>query len=121
MRQMKYMLFIALLILFTWQNVYPCDIRLESRDKVIKKGKETVVTVTVFLEHRRCHLGIEETEFMTDGIVIKSQSAWKQAGNNLYKAELHIVLTKDEGEIRVGRDCRKKGLSEGVLRIRSAS
>lgn len=121
MKHLKHILFIALLILFTLQYILACDIHLESKEMSIKKGKETVVTVTVFLEHRRCHLDIEETEFMTDGVVIKNQSPWKSEGNNLFKAELTIVLTEDEGEIRVGRDCRKKGLSEGVLRIRSAS
>ncbi len=98
--------------------VYPCIISFEPESVVTEQGKPFEVKVYVKLEHRRCPVKIKETKFEGKNIKILSKGEWVKEKKGLYSVVLKVLSTGENGELRVIRECEKKGISEGLLKIK---
>ncbi len=98
-------------------QAFPCKIYFQPDKLIVEKGKKVEITVFVKLEHRRCPIDIEETKIDVENVKIVAGPDWSKEGRMLYAGKLRIILTGEQGKIRVYRECDKKGLSEGILEI----
>ena len=75
------------------------------------------LTAIVKWEHRRCVL--DEDDFNVDykGMVELSNTGWTRVKRGLYANIFKVKLTEQDGTMRVWRDCSKKGVSEGMVRL----
>jgi hypothetical protein len=98
--------------------LFPCDISFETA-QVVESGKSKVnVKVLVEIVHGNCPLNIEKTGLLLNGLTVEKRGPWKKIDEYTWQLELKVVLNdKKPGEIRVVRDCSKKGLHQQTLRI----
>jgi hypothetical protein len=99
-------------------QLFPCDISFETAP-IIEKGKNKVL-VKVLLEivHGNCPLDIEKTGLVFTGIKVEKKEQWKKLDYFTWQLELKVALSENKaGEIRVVRDCTKKGLHQQTLKI----
>ncbi len=68
-------------------------------------------------EHRRCVLDDDDVNIDTKGLKILRQTGWEQVKRGTFENEFQVQLTAKEGSLRVWRECSKKGISEGTIRI----
>ena len=97
--------------------IFPCHIYFEPKIKTLQQGKEVEVTIYVKLEHRRCDIPLDATVIEAENIAIKEKGNWEKIKKGLYKLNIKIILTAAKGELRVIRECEKKGISEGILEV----
>jgi len=86
----------------------------------LKVGKSGIgsLTVTIKWEHRRCVLDDDDVNIDTVGVKILKKSGWIKIRHGLFRNTMKVKLTaKKKGRIRVWRECRKKGVSEGFLNV----
>ena len=95
-----------------------CIITFEPSDVVVDENGEATVRVVLKWEHRRCVLDDDDVNIDYENIKELSNTGWKKIKRGLFENILKIKLTGDEGMIRVWRDCSKKGISEGILKIK---
>lgn len=98
-----------------------CEITFEPSDVVVDKNGEATVKAVVKWEHRRCVLDDDDVNIDYENIKELSNTGWKKVKRGLFENTLKIKLTGDEGEIRVWRECSKKGVSEGILKIKKTA
>ena len=121
-KMQRYCLFIGLLLCVVHtaflSNAYGCEISFgESPVRVAANGTATV-NITVLREHRRCPLGCSALNIEGEGIKIIRVDAWKDdARKSLCTTTVVVKLVKNEGMLRVWRECEKKGLSEGSVKV----
>ncbi len=110
---------IALIFVLT-ALAYPCIIAFEpDKIKIAEIGKPVEIKVFVKLEHRRCPIALEDTNFEVKNIKIPKKGQWVKVKRGLYSVRLKVVLTEESGELRVTRECEKKGISEGTLKFKA--
>ena len=97
--------------------LFPCHINFKPDKVLVERGQPATVTLRVELEHRRCPLPLEDTEIEEDHVEIIEQGPWTKTSRNLYEVELTLILRAERGELRVIRECEKKGISEGILKV----
>jgi hypothetical protein len=68
-------------------------------------------------EHRKCVLDDDDVNLDTKGLKILSQTGWKQVKRGLFKNHFEVELTSKVGELRIWRECSKKGISEHTIKI----
>ena len=98
-------------------SLFACKITFGPKKIKIAKDGTAKVTVFVKWEHRKCVLDEDDINIDYKGIKKISTSGWKKIKRGYYKNELKIKLLKSKGSIRVWRECSKKGLSEGILKL----
>jgi hypothetical protein len=112
----SFLLFMTAVVLLAGP-LFPCIINFKPEKVLVERGKPVTVKLLVELEHRRCPLPLEDTELEGDQVEIIEQGSWTKRSRNLYEIELTLVLKAEEGELRVIRECEKKGISEGTLKV----
>ena len=68
-------------------------------------------------EHRKCVLDDDDINIDTKGLRIVKQSGWQQVKRGLFKNHFEVQLTSKTGELRIWRECSKKGISEHTIKI----
>lgn len=102
---------------FLAKSVFACEITFEQGDKVKAEKKVAKVVAVVKWEHKKCVLADDDINIDYKGVKKLKESGWKKEKPGLFKNEIEVELTEKEGEIRVWRECSKKGLSEGKIKI----
>jgi len=112
---MKKMMIASMIFVITVSILNGCLIYFEPKEVDLPLNQEVQVTVFVKLEHRRCPVSLEETQYDSKGIEIVKKSEWQEVNRNLYQQTLTIKRTNPQALLRVWRECDKKGISEGTL------
>lgn len=107
-------LIIALIVA---KSVSACEITFEEGDKVKAEGRKAKITVVVKWEHRKCVLADDDINIDYNGVKKLKESGWRKERAGLFKNEIEVELMEKEGEVRVWRECSKKGISEGKVKI----
>lgn len=68
-------------------------------------------------EHRQCELDDDDVHIDFKGVEQVSVSSWEKVKKGTFKNDLVVKLTADSGEVRIWRECDKKGLSENAIKI----
>ena len=100
------------------QGTKACKITFkpEKLDGIV--GQEKTVEVELKWEHRRCVLDEDDINMEFKGVTLTKQEGWKKVRSMLYRNALTVRLDEPgQGMIRVYRECSRKGLSEGKLKI----
>jgi hypothetical protein len=101
-------------------SLFPCDITMETAPVAGKAGNKVQVKLFVECIHKRCPLGIEKTRLATSGLTIEKQGQWKKNDAGAYELDLVVSLSgKENGEIRVLRECPKTGCQEETLEVKA--
>lgn len=95
----------------------PCEIHFAQGKMSAALGRETTATVTVVLEHRNCKIPMEQTTVEGKDLTILKQGPWTRVKADTYSLDIVFILSGPKGELRVTRECDKKGVSEGVLKV----
>lgn len=95
----------------------PCEIHFAQSKMTAAVGRETLATVTVVLEHRNCKIPMDQTSVEGKGVTIVKTGAWTRVKADEYSLDITFVLNGPKGEVRVTRECDKKGVSEGLLKV----
>ncbi|MBN1940530.1 MAG: hypothetical protein JW843_13160 [Candidatus Aminicenantes bacterium] len=96
-----------------------CEIHFEPNKPALAAGQTAAVALFVKFEHRRCDIPIEDTRIETKNVEIVGRGSWTEIKSGLFRLDLEIKAGTGRGEVRVTRECDKKGLSEGILVIGS--
>ncbi len=111
-------LFLTVLFLLLVKSVFACEITFEQGDKVkVDKDKVAKVVAVVKWEHKKCVLTDDDINIDYKGVKKLKESGWKKEKPGLFKNEIEVELTEKDGEIRVWRECSKKGISEGKIKV----
>jgi len=94
-----------------------CHIGFEPEKMSVKKGETFTVTVVLELEHRRCELTLDDTQYEVEGLEIVKKGEWQSQDRFTHRQEITLKLTADKGTLEVLRECTRKGLSEGVFTV----
>lgn len=97
--------------------VLPCEIHFAQSKTAAAVGRETTATVTVVLEHRNCGIPMDQTSVEGKNVTIVKTGAWKRVKADVYSLDITFILNGPKGEVRVTRECDKKGVSEGLLKV----
>jgi len=113
----KLLIALFLIGIFSVTAVYSCHINFKPKKLNIEPDTPTSITVFVELEHRRCQIPIEDTIIKSNNIEIMKQGSWERLSRNKYKIDLMLILKGEKGELIVFRECDKKGISEGIMKV----
>lgn len=116
MKKLSFLLF-SFMIIFAVKSVFACEITFEPTDKVKAVNKVAKFTAVVKWEHKKCVLADDDINIDYKGVKKLKESGWKKEKPGLFKNEIEVELTDKEGEVRVWRECSKKGVSEGKIKI----
>ena len=115
------MIAVALVIVIAASESFACHITFESDQlKNAQVGEVIKVEAIVTKEHRRCVLEDDDVQVeLSSNIKIVSETGWETIGRNEIHNTFEIqILSGGETNLRVFRDCSKKGVSEGVLEFK---
>jgi hypothetical protein len=110
-------IFAASLLAAASAPAWSCEIFFETGKMTAALGREIQATVTVVLEHRNCKIPMAQTTIEGKGLTIVKQGSWARTKADTYTLDITFVLDGLKGELRVIRECDKKGISEGVLKV----
>lgn len=105
-------LFIA--IVFVYSSL-ACDIKfkiLSNQKDKYNVNDEFIVKVTVYFTHKNCSEGINNTNFVTDGMKISSATKWTEVEPGIFerKLKIQVVGTKNgKMALKAVRKCKKEG------------
>lgn len=117
---MKKFLFVVVFLFVSFiagGRIFACEITFEQGDKVKAEGKKAKVTAVVKWEHKKCVLADDDINIDYKGVKKLKESGWKKEKPGLFKNEIEVELTEKDGEVRVWRECSKKGVSEGKIKV----
>lgn len=117
MKTINRLILIAVLLTVSANLAQPCEIHFSPEKMTAVQGIKTKVTVSVVLEHRNCKIPMEQTVIEGKGLTILQIGHWARTKADTYSVEITFILNGPKGEIRVSRECNKKGLSEGILKF----
>ncbi len=82
-------------------------------------GETLTVEAILRYEHRKCVIEKDDTNLeMSDNIRIVSDTGWEKVKRSLYHNFFDIQMLKEgEAWFRIFRECSKKDISEGILKI----
>ncbi len=92
-----------------------CIIHFEPKKLNLVLNRETTLTIYVELEHRKCDIPLEDTNYTANGILILKKGKWIKVKRNLYKQEITVKALKIGGTLRIWRDCEEKGISDACM------
>ncbi len=104
-------------LMFLVRSVVACEITFEQGEKVKAEDKKAKITAVVKWEHKKCVLADDDINIDYKGVKKLKEGGWKKEKPGLFKNEIEVELTAKEGEIRVWRECSKKGVSEGKIKV----
>lgn len=116
MKRIPPLLFAAVL-LASAVPALPCEIHFAQAKMTAAVGRETQAVVTVVLEHRNCRVPMEQTTIEGKGLTVVKQGSWQRVKADTYSLDITFILNGPKGELRVSRECDKKGVSEGILKV----
>lgn len=99
-------------------TAHACKITFSADPVKVDAAGAGKVTVTVKWEHRKCVLEEDEITFDGKGVKVTPQGKWHKVRPGLFTRELSLKLNAKEGSVRVWRDCSKKGISEGTVKVK---
>ena len=105
-------------LLLAGGTAYACKITFDTDPVKVDKDGKGKVTVKVKWEHRKCVLEEDEITFDGKGVKVSPQGKWKKVRPGLFTRVLSLKLSGNKGSVRVWRECRKKGVSEGTVHVR---
>jgi hypothetical protein len=93
-----------------------CEINFKVGEKYQKEvfaaGEEIVVELKIFLAHRECHVGIDDTKITSAGCEITGATKWTETTPDTFERKLKVkVLPGKESEMKLTctRSCDKDG------------
>ncbi len=112
-------MFVLSLALVLWSPgiAHACEITFEPESVTVDGSGTFEVTVIIKWEHRKCELDEDDVNVDYTGIQEISNTGWNKVARGKYENEIKAKLTGAQGTIRVWRECNKKGLSEGILKV----
>jgi len=116
-KRILFVLVFLLISLVLKDRLLACEITFEDGEKVKAENKIARFTAVVKWEHKKCVLAEDDINIDYNGVKKIKESGWKKVRHGLYKNEIEVELTGEEGEVRVWRECSKKGVSEGKIKI----
>jgi hypothetical protein len=116
----KLPMFLALALFAGTISLFPCDITMKTARAPLAGKNRIQVKLIVECIHKRCPLSIEKTKLTTAGLTIEKQGQWKKNAAGAYEMDLIVFLNgKENGEIRVLRECPKTGCQEETLEVKA--
>ena len=117
MKKIKWLLW-TIMLLAGLSTLFPCDISFETA-KIVENGKtKTHVKVLVDLVHGRCPADIEKTCLACAGIKVEKKGQWQKVDESTWRLEFNAILNGSKaGEVRVSRECPKRGSHSQTLTI----
>lgn len=116
----KHIMIVMLALMLLAGPLWSCIIEFEPETISVKKGETFTVTMVLENEHRRCELTLEDTEYKVEGLEIVKKGEWESEDRYTHRQVLTLKLVGDKGELRVVRECTRKGISEGILKVTAA-
>lgn len=116
----KHIMILLFTLILAAGPLMACHIEFDPPEVTVKKGEIFRVTVVLELEHRRCELTLDDTQYEVEGLEIVKKGDWKSEDRFTHRQEITLKLTADKGTLEVLRECTRKGLSEGVLTVKAA-
>lgn len=113
----KYMIMVFFALVVFAAPLAACHIEFEPAEISVNKGETFIVTVVLELEHRRCELTLEDTQYEVNGLEIVKKGEWESEDHFTHRQEITLKLTAEKGTLAVLRECTRKGVSEGVLTV----
>ncbi len=95
-----------------------CIIEFEPESLKLAKGETATVKLHLKYEHRKCEITLDDTEYETKGLKILEMGKWTKIKRGDFSREIKIMLIAEKGTLRIIRECTKKGISEGVLKVK---
>jgi hypothetical protein len=99
-----------------------CVMRFEPRVVQADASGRATFTALIHLDHRRCVISLPPAcvHLAPRKLKILEQGGWRRVKRALYSNTYHVELTDaaSEGALKVWRDCSRKGISEGTIRVR---
>ena len=92
-----------------------CLMHYEPEKFNLELNKETILTIYIELEHRKCPIPLEDTTYSSKGINVLKKGEWEKVRRNLYKQEITVKAVNGDGTLRIWRDCEEKGISEACM------
>jgi len=82
-------------------------------------GETLTVEAILKYEHRKCVIEKDDTNLeMSENVRIVNDTGWEKVKRRLYHNFFDIqVMEEGEAWFRIFRECSKKDISEGILRI----
>ncbi|MCX7958920.1 MAG: hypothetical protein N3B13_07725 [Deltaproteobacteria bacterium] len=117
MRKPFFMIVFVFVTLLFADKLFACEITFEQGEKVKAEAKKAKITAVVKWEHKKWVLAEDDVNIDYKGAIKIKESGWKKEKPGLFKNEIEVELTEKEGEVRVWRECSKKGVSEGKIKI----
>ncbi len=95
-----------------------CHITFDPEEvQVGADGKGTVKAIVKW-EHRKCVLDDDDVHVDANSVKIIKSTGFKKVRRGLFENVIEFQLEGEQGSIRVWRECSKKGLSEGIVKIK---
>ena len=113
---------ISFFVILLFLGIVPalsCIIEFEPIEVKLKKGETTTVILHLKYEHRKCEITLDDTEYETKGIKIIEMGKWVKIKKGDFSRKIKIKLTADKGTLKIIRECTKKGISEGELKVKA--
>ncbi len=92
-----------------------CEIKFEvsgTKKQLYHVGDEVIIKVKVILNHPFCRIGVNETEFDTNGLQILSTTNWQEVNPGIWECKMQLKVTGNKtGKLTVKgtRTCSKEG------------
>ncbi len=119
MKKLTAMLGVVAFILVAYaSDARACHISFDPEEVQVGADGKGKVTAIVKWEHRKCVLDDDDVNVDTKSVKIIKSTGFKKVKRGLFKNEIEFQLEGKEGSIRVWRECSKKGLSEGIVKIK---
>jgi len=111
---MKKIVYLLVVLLCTAISASACQfsISTEKDKKYCKVGEVFDINVKLTLVHRNCSLAPSETKFVTEGLVVKKASDWKETSPGIWTRKIKVkVLKNDKKSVKLTatRSCDRDG------------
>jgi len=116
----KNIVFALVIMVLVAGPLWSCFIEFDPESVTVKQGEEFTVILVIEHEHRRCELTLDDTGYEAEGLEIIKKGEWESKDRFLHRQVLTLKLTAAEGKLRVVRECTRKGISEGILKVKAA-
>jgi hypothetical protein len=114
----KIIILVVLMALVFIRSVSGCSIDLNPAElSEAKVGQQVLLTVTIDRPHRSCSLPVEQTSFEAGNLIILEKGAWLKTSESSGQCSLKVKITDRHAELKVIRNCPKKGQTVEVFQL----
>lgn len=118
MRNAKRVLFVAILLFALLPGqALACIISFKPTTVTSGADGKARVVVVIEWEHRNCELDDDEVNVDLVGLKKLASTGWVKVRSGLFENTIDLQLTGESGNVRVWRECSKKGLSEASVTV----